>query len=365
MGSKRKKAEKHKDFTKAKLRVGKTAAKADNHTDTSFTAKTISLPNQSLNKKQVTSALTTSKREEVDLTHQLSLTKHHSSDTRKEILNQIQQHLPSNPSLYKQILTSIIPLILDQSQKVRNALMALFSACTKKQPGLLDLHLRSIILFIHSAMTHLQPAIRNDSSKFLQILCDHAPQSLVKSYYIKTLKNYFTLLAWTINDDKKQASLAITTSVAIGGPSKKARIDHLHTLKKFLDISLFAPSLDTAFDFSAVVAIHPQSLKYIFPTTPQPFSPLNLFNPNVVKQSHGLQQSGVKDIDDGSFSFRDLDTISAEDLETRRKIMFDVFEKPIIKNLRSLVKEGGEVGREANSCMVLLTRLQNIKEKEV
>lgn len=150
MGSKRKKAEKQKDFTKAKLKVGKTAAKADNHTDTSFTAKTISLPNQSLNKKQATSALSTSKREEVDLTHQLSLTKHHSSDTRKEILNQIQQHLPSNPSLYKQILTSIIPLILDQSQKVRNALMALFSACAKKQPGLLDLHLRSIILFIHS-----------------------------------------------------------------------------------------------------------------------------------------------------------------------------------------------------------------------
>lgn len=51
MGSKRKKAEKQKDFVKAKLRVGKTAAKPDNHTDTSFIAKSISIPNQTINKR--------------------------------------------------------------------------------------------------------------------------------------------------------------------------------------------------------------------------------------------------------------------------------------------------------------------------
>lgn len=48
MASKRKRKEKQKDFAKAKLKVGKTAQKPDNYTDTSFKSKTISLPNQSI-----------------------------------------------------------------------------------------------------------------------------------------------------------------------------------------------------------------------------------------------------------------------------------------------------------------------------
>lgn len=354
MGSKRKKAEKQKDFVKPKLRVGKTAAKPENHTDTSFIAKSISIPNQTINKK----SSNTENKHEVDLTHHLSLTKHHSDATRKEVLNYIEQHLPSNPSLYKDILTSIVPLIIDQSQNVRNALISLLSACATQQVGLLDLHIRSIILFIHLAMSHIKPDIRNSSTKFLSVLIDHATESLVRSYFIKTLRSYFTLLSWTLTNDKKAVSFAITTNSSIGGPSKKARIHHLSILRAFLSAALFPINTnETRLDYSEIKMIHPESYKYLIPSTTQPFASLKLFVQEVPKQKHiDVQKDFIKD--DNAFSISDLDTISTEDLDTRRKVMLDVFMTPMVKNLKNLIKEGGEVGREAHSCMKVLEQLQ-------
>lgn len=358
MGSKRKRQEKAKDFVKPKLKVGKTAAKPDNYTDTSFVAKTISLPNQSLSTRATpTTATSTTKstgkaREDVDLSHHLSLTKHHSSSTRKEVLGYIEQHLPSNPSTYKQILTSTIPLILDESEKVRTVLISLLSASAEKQPGLLDLHIRSIILFINSAMTHIQPDIRNSSSKFLDVLIKYSVTSLVKSYFIKIMKAYFGLMAWTLSEDKKSNSLAITTSASIGGASKKARIGHLAVLRRFLQVSLYEleGSEGKQIDLEKLISVHSQSYKYLIPTsTPQAFAPLKLFVKELPKRHDERGGSA-----DDSFTIKDLDSITAEDLDTRKKVMVDVFMKPMIKHLKGLVKEGGEVGREANSCLALL-----------
>ncbi|KAK6458969.1 Rix1 complex component [Scheffersomyces xylosifermentans] len=375
MGSKRKKAQKQKDFVKPKLKVGKTAAKPDNHTDTSFTAKTISLPNQSIAKRQKTSSSSDEKREEIDLSHHLSLTKHHSSSTRKEVLDYIEQHLPSNPSLYKQILTSVIPLILDQSQKVRTSLVSLLTACAKKQPGVLELHMRSIALFMHSAMTHLQPEIRNNSSKFLLVLVEQSPQSLCKTYFIKTLKAYFTLMAWSLTQDKKSVSLAITTT-SIGGSAKKARIGHLAVLRQFLSAGLFPPKVDinknSEIDPEKVASVHPQSYKYLIPaTTSQAYAPLKLFTNEMPKHKNGTDakngssNTSTKEVDDGKFHLSDLDTITAEDLETRRKVFVDVFQRPVVRSLQGLIKEGGEVGREANSCLQLIQDLEkDLKEEE-
>ncbi|CAK7891940.1 pre-rRNA-processing protein Ipi1p [[Candida] anglica] len=369
MGSKRKKAEKQKDFVKKKLKVGKTAAKPDNHTDTSFTARAISLPNQSLNRKQAVEGLAEEKREEVDLSHHLALVKHHSASTRKEVLIYIEQHLPSNPSLYKQIITSIVPLIVDQSQNVRNALVSLLNACAREKPGLLDLHLKAIVLFIHSAMTHIQPDIRNSASKFLAVLIEHSPDALVRSYFIKTMKAYFTLLAWTLTDDKKSVSLAITTSASTGGATKKARIGHVAVFKKFLEAALFANESDNAtqlIDITNTSLIHPLSGKYLIPTATRAYSPLKLFvkemttNNNSSSTSSGSGTSGANSgVDDGSFTLDDLPSLSTEDLSTRRKVMIDVFSKPSVKNLTNFIKEGGEVGREAHSCLAVITKLKS------
>ncbi|CAI5755931.1 unnamed protein product [Candida verbasci] len=338
MGSKKKK-EKQKDFKKAKLKVGKTAAKPDNYTDTSFKSKTISLPNQSITINSNS------------LQHELSLLKHHSSNTRKEILIQLESHLPSNSSQYKLIISSILPLIIDDSRMVRLQLVSLFKKIAIKQPGLFDLHLRSIILFIVSAMTHIQPNVRNTVSLFLEILIDY---SNIKSYYNKILKNYFILMGWNLNEDKKSISLAINNNGSLNDEnSKKARIEHVRILNKFLQKTMFEEKIDNGIKID--VAIHPQSYKYLLPhNVPQPYSPLKLF-------VNEIQENGTGVVGGSALSITDLDSISTEDLGTRMKIMNDIFKPTLVKNLKGLLKEGGDIGREANNCLKILEALP--KEK--
>ncbi|KAI5969665.1 IPI1 [Candida margitis] len=335
MGSKRKQKEKQKDFKKAKLKVGKTAQKADNYTDTSFKSKTISLPGQSI----------TNVRSSKDLQHQLSLTKHHSSTARKEVVISLTQNLPSNPSSYKQIISSITPLMLDESKQVRLEVLNLLKECGKRQPGLLDLHKRTIILFIISAMTHIQPNIRNTSTKFLDVMIEYAD---IKSYFVKILKNFFILMSWPLQNDSKSKSISITSgsSVLLGTNTKKARIDHLSALAKFLDATLFEQDNTTGKDSNlSVVTTHPQSCKYLISTIPQAYAPLKLFVNEISTNDGNLGE------------LKNLDTLTTEDLSTRVNVMKDFFKERLINSLLNLVKEGGEVGRESNKCLHILEKV--------
>lgn len=344
--AKKKKTEKQKDFVKPKLRVGKTKARPDNHTDTSFVAKSISLPNQSIAQKSNKN----DKNDEKEFLHQLSLTKHHSSTTRKKVLKAILLQLPSNPSLYKQILTSIMPLVHDSSQQVREEVASLLQKCAETQSGLLHLHITSVILFVHSAMSHIQPDIRSSSTKFLDIVLQHALDAVARSYFVKTLRSFFTIMAWNLRDDKKSLSLAVTTSSSIGGTSKKARVGHLAVLLRFLESTLFQKSAESA--LAPTNYIHPQTSHYIMPTNPHPFASLKLFTQKAPQA-------------DDMFSLASLESLATDDLDTRRKIVHDVFQEPLRKNLTNLVKEGGEVGREAKSCLGVLDRLEGIAKDEI
>lgn len=346
MGSKRKKQEKKKDFQKAKLKVGKTQRKPDNYTDTSFTAKAISLPNQSIQKKTAPTA-------SVDLTHQLSLAKHHSSQTRKEVLQYIETHLPSNPSVYKQIVSSTISLITDQSNGVRMALVALLKACAEKQVGLLDLHMRTVVLFLHLAMSHIQPDIRASSTYLLDVLVDYAPQSLVKGYFVKTLRCFFTLMSWNLTGDKKAVSLAVNANGQLGS-GKKTRSHHLQVLQKFLNAALNPPPRESSsllIDWSKVVLPHPQAYKYLIPQVPQPFASLRLFVDDL--PSSIVEEEG--ETAHGAYSLADLDVMSSDDMQVRRKMTYDVFLQPMLSNLDSIIKEGGEPGKEAKGCVDFLS----------
>lgn len=347
MGSKRKKTEKQKDFVKKKLKVGKTAAKPDNHTDTSFSARTISLPHQGSLTRNAAAALGV--RSEAELLRHLSLAKHHAAATRREVLLYVEQHLPTdNPSLFKQIITAITPLVADPSQGVRTQLALLLAACAHAAPGLLELHMRSLVLFIHAAMTHIQPEIRNWSSKFLGILVAHAGEALARMHFIKTLRLFFTVLAWPLVDDKRLVSLAVTSSAA-AGPLKSARVGHLSVLRQFLAAALSEPPAEALED---VATIHPLTQRYLLPSRSRPFGSLKLF----VKElpANSAVTPSRDDLDEGIFSLEDLATLLTEDLDTRRKVVEDVFLGPMVKNLDNLMKEGGEVGREAKGVMELI-----------
>lgn len=337
--SKRKKNQKAKDFVKPKLKVGKTAAKPANQTDTSFKAKTIALPNQLIVRK-VTS--------EQELIHQLLLTKHHSEQTRKEVLQNLEASLPENPSLYKQILASVVPLILDP--EVQPQLLSLLKKCATAQVGLMDLHIRTVVLFVLLAMSHIRNPVRNNSLKFLDILIEYAPLLLVEQYFVKVLKNYFSLMSWTLLNDKKAVSLAVTTALAQGGLAKKARPHHLQVLARFLKIALFdAPQ--THDDMTDALTIHPQLFRYLVPTAPQVFAPLKLFVNELPKV--------LADV-----SFADIDLVSAEDIQTRQWVFHDMFMPSMVKGLTPLVKEGGEVGREANNILALLDEFSTTYKKQ-
>lgn len=333
--SKKKKTEKQKDFAKAKLRVGKSKAKPDNHTDTSFVARAISLPHQSIAPRSDQDA-------EKNFVHQLSLTKHHSSTTRKEVLKSLQQNLPSNPSLYKPLLTSIMPLVHDSSQLVREELAVLLKKCAESQPGLLDLHITAVILFVHSAMSHIQPEVRASSTRFLDIVLQHAPEALSRSYFVKTLRSFFTIMAWNLRDDKTSVSLAVTTSSSLGGASKRARVGHVAVLQHFLQSTLFhsAPESPPV----AVSYIHPQTSRYLLPVVSHPYALLKLFAPETPKS-------------DDMYALATLESMATDDLDTRRKIVGDIFLEQLVKNLGNLVKEGGDIGRESRSCLALLEKL--------
>ncbi|KAH3673268.1 hypothetical protein WICMUC_003727 [Wickerhamomyces mucosus] len=333
MGSVRKKKEKQKDFQKAKLKVGKTKAKPTNYTDTSFVAKAISLPNQSITRNVDF---------ETDLIKRLSLVKHHSHQTRKETLIYIEQHLPETPSLYKQILTAVVPLIIDQSSSVRTSLISLLVAASKKQPNLMELHARSIVLFIQSAMTHIVPEIRNDSTKFLDILIEYGKDSLVRSAWIKTLKSFFSLLSWTLNESKQSVSLAVTTS-SVTNNSSKSKKQSLESLLRFIKAGI----LDDQDLKDTLITTHPLTSHYLLPNIPQPFAQLKLF-------TVGVSQLKNKNTVDKTI---DLNTISCEDSQTRKKIFLEFFVPQIMKNVVNIIKDGGEVGKSARSLEKFIEKL--------
>lgn len=339
MGSVRKKKEKQKDFQKAKLKVGKTKAKPSNHTDTSFVAKAISLPNQSIGGARNVDA-------EIDLIKRLSLTKHHANQTRKETLIYIEQHLPSEPTLYKQILTAVVPLIIDQSRSVREALVSLLLKAADIQPNLMELHARSVILYIHSAMTHISSDIRNDSVKFLDILIKHGRDSLVRSAWVKTLKAYFSILAWTLNESKQSVSLAITTS-SVTKTSSKSKAGILDSFVKFIKAGVEDEQLDPE---QIKITVHHLTGKYLIPSTPQPFAQLKLFHrPEATTKNKNTTDQTI-----------DLNTISCEDSKTRTKVLVEFFVPQIKKHVGNVIKEGGEQGKAARSLEKLC---ENVLEK--
>ncbi|ONH66292.1 Pre-rRNA-processing protein IPI1 [Cyberlindnera fabianii] len=340
--SSKKKKDKQKDFRKTKLKVGKEKAKPTNFTDTSFTAKTISLPNQSISRNV---------EGEADIIKRLTLVKHHQNTTRKETLIYIEQHLPENPSLYKQILTAVIPLMVDVSASVRTALVNLLVAAAKKQPNLMELHARSVVLFVHSAMTHITPAIRHDSTRFLDILIEYSPDSLVRSAWVKTLRAFFTLMSWTLTDSKQSVSLAVTTSSVIN-TSSKAKKQTLDSFAKFIKAGCRPSEAETRKKLA--ITSHPLTQKYLIPVTPQPFAHLKLFTRELTNNSGKAADTGDKTLD--------LNTVACEDYLTRRRVFVEFFAPHVLKNVENIIKEGGEAGKAAKTLQVLVEEV--VKEHE-
>ncbi|CAL9735940.1 pre-rRNA-processing protein Ipi1p [Monosporozyma servazzii] len=333
MTKSRKQKQKKKDFLKKKLKVGKTAARASNLTDTSFVAKTISVKNQHLDHNHH------------DLSKRFPLLKHHNATVRKETLSIFIKAIPAiiKSRLMTPLLSQAIPLICDDTKDVRDSLIELLDTIGGLDPQVLVLHCNMFVLYINMAMTHIVPRIQADSTRFLLCLLNHCGDEIVRKAWLKLMRGVMNVLGWS-------AVGANTSSGALQTKKRdsKATKIHLDTLGKLVEYGCFDPKSteSDANDIAGGSTIN-QNNKFLLPNLPQPFEHLKLFE-RQLKQSNSTNDS-TNSTDASPGSTGTTNSLANQDLESRQAIFETDFQNEITKQAQLIVKDGGECGKAANT----------------
>ncbi|TAQ88685.1 hypothetical protein B7494_g2963 [Chlorociboria aeruginascens] len=320
MGSSaRKKKEKKKDFQKPKLRVGKTKAKPDNFTDTSFRAKSIVVNQQSLTTAAPSSG--------TQFTHYLSLASSSKSDTqRRDALSYLTTQLSSQPvnatiPLPTAILLpKLLPLILDGSSSVRAQLLKFLRLLP---PSDIGNHAESALLYTRAGMTHLAAEIRVDALDVLEWLLEVAQEDVVAcpGGWVKTLKGFMSMMGWATSSGSTKWT---TASKASFGKTGKAFPRQLLVLSQFLKAGLVKSENEgVGFVIGGRFPLWDVE-KHMVPTRSNAYAHLNLFG-----------------------SSRDEEGEMYIDREDRQRVFHQRFQAIIEQGVESAKKEGGEAGRAA------------------
>ncbi|KZT30468.1 hypothetical protein NEOLEDRAFT_1053675 [Neolentinus lepideus HHB14362 ss-1] len=249
----KKRKEKAADFKKAKLKLGKGKAQPNNAVDTSFKARSITLPSQSITAQKDEAVPKTSRKLTFDdlLVH----LKHYNANTRKDAISGIRELLDSYPRLIETrlnaLLTTCARLIGDEDASVRKALLAFFDWLLPRVPSdILGPHASHLLLFTTSAQTHIFPEIRIDAVRFLDIFIDVIPDYIVKgwdeshtdtvtSHGTRVLDGYMGILnaGTKFGQDGSSGSTEATSiaSVTLSAASKQAV---LKSLAHFLEAAI-------------------------------------------------------------------------------------------------------------------------------
>ncbi|KAI0715228.1 hypothetical protein C8Q76DRAFT_618591 [Earliella scabrosa] len=183
--STKKKKDKAADFTKAKLKLGKGKQTPSNAVDTSFKARSIALPTQSIALEKITDAPSTKRRLTFDAL--IAHTKHYNASTRRDAVLGLRELLEVHSELISAQLTTLINncvrLIGDEDANVRKALLSFFGWLFHQVPhDELIPHSPVLLLFTTSAQTHIFPEIRIDAVRFLDIFLDHIPEVVTEGW---------------------------------------------------------------------------------------------------------------------------------------------------------------------------------------
>ena len=142
-----------------------------------------------------------------------------------------------------------------------------------------------LLLYIQSAMTHIQSDIRSDSTKFLNWTLDIGGSEVVRASWTKVLDSYAGLLGWTVGGREMSRIQLARGSSVLGNVNVTAR--HVRTLSSLLSIGLSETSLNTKRSRPKIINYlktksmslqHPLIECYLLPTHSNPFHYLNLFN---------------------------------------------------------------------------------------
>lgn len=240
--SSKKKKEKVADFTKAKLKLGKGKKLPSNVVDTSFKARSIALPTQSITIERDNVPTTKKKRTFDDV---LSLLKHYNVSIQKDAISSVKELLEEFPDLVNGylplVLSSCARLIADEDAGVRKTLLSFFDWLLSRVPkdDLLP-HAPLLLLFTTSAQTHIFPEIRIDAVRFLDLFIQVLPEAVVTGWDAdgsgpgrRVLDGYLGLLnaGTKFGASGDDASATSTSSVVL---SSQSRLVVLRSLSNFL-----------------------------------------------------------------------------------------------------------------------------------
>ncbi|KAJ3844883.1 hypothetical protein F5878DRAFT_21636 [Lentinula raphanica] len=249
--SAKRRKEKAADFTKAKLKLGKGKQAPSNAIDTSFKARSIALPSQSIVVEKDDSAPTT--RRKLSLDDLLVHMKHHNPSTRKDTIFGFRElfdaHWELVGSSLPVLLNATARVIGDEDASVRKALLSFYSWLIPRIPKE-DLvpHAPLILLFTASAQTHIFPKIRIDAVRFLNIFLEHFPEVIVSGWDTannslgsRVLEGYLGVLsAGTITGDAEGPPVATSTASVMLTSTSKLVV--LQSLSCFLEAATASQS---------------------------------------------------------------------------------------------------------------------------
>lgn len=164
------------DFQKTRKKLGKGKQLNSNATDTSFKAKTIALPQQSISVDR-SHALTTKRNQTLD--DLVVQTRHHSPGVRRDAVLGFLELVTTYPALLlteRQLLGGVLGLIGDDDVGVRATVIKylrhVVRALSAEQ---LAPHLSPLLLYTTSALSHIMNPVRLDALLVLQLLLEQAP----------------------------------------------------------------------------------------------------------------------------------------------------------------------------------------------
>ncbi|KAF5313979.1 hypothetical protein D9611_006871 [Ephemerocybe angulata] len=249
----KKKRDKAADFTKAKLKLGKGKKAADNAIDTSFKARSIVLPTQSIViEKDATTPLTRRNHSFNDL---IILLKHYSAVSRKDAILGMRELLEAHWDMLESNLTvlinAVVRLIGDEDSSVRKTLLGFLSWLIPRIPteNLIP-HAQLLILFTTSAQTHIFPEIRIDAIKVLDILLESIPQTVVsgintKGHGSRVLDGYLGILNAGTKFGGNEGPMTATSTASVT-LSPASRLVVFNSLSTFLKHALTPTSLEAS-----------------------------------------------------------------------------------------------------------------------
>ncbi|KAF9452699.1 hypothetical protein P691DRAFT_180962 [Macrolepiota fuliginosa MF-IS2] len=185
--SAKKRKDKAADFTKAKLKLGKEKKAPSNVIDTSFKARSIALPTQSIGAAKDENTPTT--RRKLSINDLIAHLKHYSPSVKKDALAGLSELLEAHWTLVDHHLTQLINhvarMIGDEDAGVRKQLLSFLSWLLPRlsKEDLIP-HASTLLLFTTSAQTHIFPEIRIDAVRFLTLFLEQIPESLVDGWNV-------------------------------------------------------------------------------------------------------------------------------------------------------------------------------------